>query len=194
MTKRKRIKKHLTVQCSQCGVCCGEHIATLTHHDLRRLVKATGIPAHRMVRFFGSDEMSEVDDDDMDWVWLSYGRRQMGLRKKNGHCLFLSQDRQCTVYEARPLLCRTYPLEVTLTDDNEVDDLQLRDIIRDKSVTCEYSHGKPRSLHKIQSTAVKDETESGSFWNKLTRWNEQPVKGRKHDFLAFMGFKTLANK
>ena len=86
----------LQFECSQCGDCCtgapgyvwvnGEEIAALAEH--------LGLPVEEFERKFV---------------------RKVGVRKSlieygNGDCVFFDgKARKCTVYEARPKQCRTWP-------------------------------------------------------------------------------------
>lgn len=189
MKKKERLSKLLKVHCAQCGTCCSDPIATVTHHDLHRLVKHTGKPARNLVKMYTCSDFIDEDEIEEDLIYLSYGKRIMGLRKLNERCIFLSKDRQCTVYEARPILCRTYPLELTITEENKLDEIEIREIIRDKSVSCKYTYGKRKPLKKILNYAIQDVIETDSFERKLARWNKKTDKGGKNEFLAFLGFK-----
>jgi uncharacterized protein len=86
----------LSFQCTQCGDCC------------------TGSPGYVWV---ANDEIAalakhlaiSVDEFERQFV------RKVGVRKslieyENGDCVFFdNQARKCTVYEARPKQCRTWP-------------------------------------------------------------------------------------
>lgn len=87
----------LPFQCSQCGDCC------------------TGAPGYVWVN---SEEISalaaaigEADQHQFEKTYV----RKVGIRKTlkeraNGDCVFFnSQERKCSVYEARPRQCRTWP-------------------------------------------------------------------------------------
>ncbi len=73
-----------------CRLCCYDTQMPLLPSDIERLVEHTG----RAV-----DDFSHIDPED--------GQRQ--LSNTEGHCVFLG-DHGCTVYEARPVGCRLYPL------------------------------------------------------------------------------------
>jgi Fe-S-cluster containining protein len=86
----------LRFSCTQCGKCCG------------------GAPGYVWVR---PDDIAAlcqhlgIDQEAFEQQFV----RKMGLRKSlielaNGDCIFLDpKTRQCSVYEARPLQCRTWP-------------------------------------------------------------------------------------
>ncbi|MEN8262485.1 MAG: YkgJ family cysteine cluster protein [Nitrospirota bacterium] len=186
--KTNKISDLLKIRCAQCGECCCDPMIELTHHDLRRLVKHTGLPAEKLSAFYSNSILnSDIDDD--GWVKLSYGKRKMGLRKKqDGTCMFLSKKRQCKAYEARPISCRVFPIDVILDDDNEIIDLELSDVVLEKFIDCKHYRGKAVSHKKFMLNATLSRDETASYWKKLKRWNDHPETGRKTDFLKFMGF------
>lgn len=162
----------------------------ITHHDLQRLVSHKNTSADSLVKFYTKAELPDDDDSD-DWISFSYGRRKMGLRKKrNGDCIFLSEKRRCTAYEARPVSCRIFPVDVILNEDYDVIDLELSDVVRKKFVKCKYYFGKPVPFGTFQRTALKAQRETESYCKKIVEWNDLPGKGKKHDFLSFLGFDT----
>ena len=162
----------------------------VTHHDLRRLVKHTGMSAGRLVKLYSNTELnSDIDDD--GWITLSYGKRKIGLRKKqDGTCMFLSKERHCNAYEARPISCRIFPVDIILDDDNKIIDLELSDVIREKFIKCKYSYGKAGSHKKFLLTANQSKNETESYWKRLNQWNNLREKGSKDSFLSFIGFET----
>lgn len=162
----------------------------LTHHDLHRLLEHTGMPADRLVTFYSNTELNDDMDDD-GWIKLSYGKRKMGLRKKrDGTCMFLSRQRQCDAYEARPISCRIFPVDVVLDDDNAIIDLELSDVVREKFIKCKHFYGKNGSHRRFLLSATRSRDETESYWKKLIQWNDLPAKGRKGDFLDFIRLKT----
>ncbi len=86
----------LRFQCSECGDCC------------------TGSPGHVLVN---SDEIEKLATHVGETVAVFETKyvRQVGARKSlieysNGDCVFFDGlTRKCTLYEARPLQCRTWP-------------------------------------------------------------------------------------
>lgn len=89
-------KDGLRFQCTQCGNCC------------------TGAPGYVWVNDEELEALSKVVDLDVAEFERRYVRR-VGIRKSliefaNGDCVFFDgSTRQCTVYQARPAQCRTWP-------------------------------------------------------------------------------------
>lgn len=190
MNTTKRITKLLSRECAQCGSCCCDPIIELTHHDLHRLVKGVRVPAENLIKLYDSSELNP-DGEDNDWIHLSYGKRKLGLRKKrNGECIFLSENRQCTAYEARPLSCRIFPIDVILDENHAFFDLELSEIIRNKVVHCKSSYGRPTPLNKFRPVANQAQAETVSYWEKLKQWNNLPATGKKSEFLEFLGLRS----
>ncbi|HUY34468.1 MAG TPA: YkgJ family cysteine cluster protein [Pirellulales bacterium] len=89
-------KDGLRFQCTQCGDCC------------------TGAPGYVWVNQEEIDALARklgVDVADFERKYV----RQVGVRRSliefdNGDCVFFDgQARKCTVYDARPRQCRTWP-------------------------------------------------------------------------------------
>ena len=86
--------------CSKCpGYCCSYPLIQLTKRDVERLAKYFGLTfAKARAKFTKKDPEAE------------YAMR----RKKDEHfgkiCQFFhSEERRCTIYHARPKICREYP-------------------------------------------------------------------------------------
>lgn len=86
----------LKFNCSQCGDCC------------------TGAPGFVWVKKSEIEAMAALLNQDVAAFEKEY-TRNVGIRKSlrefpNGDCVFFDNDsRRCTVYEARPRQCRTWP-------------------------------------------------------------------------------------
>src|SRR6478752_4618903 len=96
MNKQPWYKDGLRFECTQCGDCC------------------TGAPGYVWVN---REEIADLAQE-MDLSVPEFETRfvrQVGIRKSliefaNGDCVFFdAQARKCTVYNARPRQCRTWP-------------------------------------------------------------------------------------
>ena len=86
--------------CSKCpAYCCTYTEIEVTPRDVTRLAKHFGLSVAQ-----AEERFTKVD---------SHGTRMMRHRKDkvfNSTCMLLDQDkRRCTVYDARPGVCRKYP-------------------------------------------------------------------------------------
>jgi Fe-S-cluster containining protein len=96
----------LRFECTGCGDCCrvrGEYAHVyLNTEELRALADLLGISVRRFKRRY-----TFVDED---------GWRQLAFEGKR--CIFLEDETdRCTVYQARPTQCRTFPFWRELVDD-----------------------------------------------------------------------------
>jgi Fe-S-cluster containining protein len=85
--------------CDKCpAYCCSYERIEITRRDLQRLAKHFGL----------DDERAEKK-----LTKIAMGTRVLRHKKDhifNSVCMFLdAETRRCTVYDARPGLCRTYP-------------------------------------------------------------------------------------
>jgi Fe-S-cluster containining protein len=85
----------LRFRCTRCGHCC------------------TGEPGFVWV---GDDDLAAIAElrgepvDQVKALYTKKASRGLSLREKlNGDCVFWDGERGCTVYEARPPQCRTWP-------------------------------------------------------------------------------------
>lgn len=92
------IRRGLRFECQpDCGRCCSsnrEGVVCLEPSDLERLGELLRLSAHEVFERF-----ARRDEEDGDPVLRLTDR---------GDCIFLSGAR-CSVYEARPIQCQTYP-------------------------------------------------------------------------------------
>ena len=87
--------------CERCpAYCCSYPVIKLTKTDLRRLAKHLGLSLERTVKKF-----TKRDEN---------GKKRIMRHRKDEHfgsvCRFLDREtRSCTIYEARPKICRDFP-------------------------------------------------------------------------------------
>ncbi len=192
MKQNKRISKLLKRECGQCTSCCRDIQVDITDADLKRLVKHTGISADRLVRLYGHNK--EDRDIESDWINLSYGKRAIVLNKKrNGDCIFIGKDNGCTAYTSRPMTCRIFPICVVYDEDHTIVNLEKSEVITDKTITCKCSPGTGQTYKKFMTTAKEARKEHALFIKKIDQWNKRGKKGRKNDFLRFLGFRVSLN-
>lgn len=103
-------------RCRQCGACCqGEELegrVIVSPPEIDRIIEATGL------------EMREIVVPYPEYIESVEGRRftfEWCLKNEGGKCIFLAEDGRCSIYSARPWICRTYPFAlgrdtVTISD------------------------------------------------------------------------------
>ncbi len=104
MSSGEVAKRLPAFKCAKCAKCCrgafGDNTVTIFPGEIRAIMAATG-------REWLDVVVPEEDGDEDE-----HGNRQAfewSLRRKpDGDCIFLEGGR-CTIYEARPFICRTYP-------------------------------------------------------------------------------------
>ncbi|MCG8452462.1 MAG: YkgJ family cysteine cluster protein [Spirochaetales bacterium] len=117
-------------ECTSCGHCCRHEpgYVFLSQNDLTRLAQGMGMKE----KDFISKHCRRVD--------LGVAVRLSLLEKSNNDCIFW--DEGCTVYEHRPLQCRTYPFWPAIMDSQEAWD--------EESKECPgMNHGALRSKKEI---------------------------------------------
>lgn len=89
----------LAFECTQCGNCCSgptEGFVWVTEAEIQSLAAQIGM----------SDRLEEFERK----FTRSIGARTSLVEYSDGDCIFLDPvSRTCTVYEARPSQCRTWP-------------------------------------------------------------------------------------
>jgi uncharacterized protein len=85
----------LAFTCTRCGACCtgAPGYVWVNEEEIARLAEARGETVDQFARQF----IRLVDD------------RYSLIERPGGDCIFWSKDAGCTVYEARPAQCRTWP-------------------------------------------------------------------------------------
>jgi Fe-S-cluster containining protein len=93
-------KRGVMYNCAKCpGYCCSYPLIQLTKRDVERLARHFGLSFEE-----AREKFTKVET----------GAKYAMRRKADGHfgriCRFFdTQARKCTVYEARPAICRSYP-------------------------------------------------------------------------------------
>lgn len=93
----------MSFNCSKCpGYCCSHPRIAVTEHDIRRLAEHFGIsPRAARKRFTYAYKTKDIDEQIL--------RHQKDGIYKSVCRLFDRETRRCTVYAARPNVCRKYP-------------------------------------------------------------------------------------
>ena len=152
----------------------------VTDADVRRLMRATGLPAGKIVRMYRPADFSYGDDSE-GWVFLVGGRRAMGLRKPNGRCLFLGPDGRCRVYSARPMTCRTFPYDVRLDQQGRISRLKLN-----RAVRCRCRPGEGVEPERLRRDAAREDAEDEAYFRRVDRWNRRRPRRTAREFFDFL--------
>ena len=98
MTKKPFYSSGLYFSCKRCSACCRYEagFVFLSEKDLDKLSGELKMDCDRFTKIY------------CRWVIDWFGKEVLSLKEKaNKDCIFW--DSGCTVYNARPLQCRTYP-------------------------------------------------------------------------------------
>ncbi len=88
-------------QAERCdALCCRAYSVAVNDEEVERLAAATTFPAARFL---------ECEDGEPINLPLE---RPFVLGREDDHCVFLSQDRSCQQYAARPDTCQLYPHQI----------------------------------------------------------------------------------
>lgn len=104
-----------TVQfaCHHTGHCCTDVVCLPTPWDVIRIVREEGTNPYDFLEFLSPDEIEGVTKGDPTWLNVDGERYIMALRRGKKGCHFLDKKtRYCSIYEARPILCRLYPFKL----------------------------------------------------------------------------------
>ena len=175
---------YTTIECSRCATCCIEPIVPVTNTDVRRICAFNGKTPSSIIRFYSPSEM-EFDSESAVWVRFSYGKRALGLRKKNERCMFLNDQNLCSVYEARPMTCRTFPYQVDFDDDDQVSDVDLNLIVNCKSKIAPSS-----PLTEVIKNVRIEEEEDELYFDLIRKWNRKKIIGTSREFLKFIKLES----
>ncbi|MBK8065201.1 MAG: YkgJ family cysteine cluster protein [Betaproteobacteria bacterium] len=101
--KKKKAAPKITYDCLKCpGYCCSYPLIEVTKRDMQRLAKHFNLPFYKAkAKFF------RYDRSEKSWALRHHKDEHFGTI-----CRFFDREkRQCTVYKARPGVCRDYPLQ-----------------------------------------------------------------------------------
>jgi uncharacterized protein len=177
------LPKYTKIRCSRCGDCCRIPVVPVTHKDVARLIKHTGLSTSALVRFCPSSEMA-YDEDSGLWIKFKSVRRAMVLRKRGERCIFQTPERACSAYEARPQTCRTFPYCMDF-EGKKVTEITLNEVMKCNAVKC--SKGCI-DIDTVVMNIKKENREDDEYHKLVKRWNLSHSTGTAKDFLEFIGF------
>lgn len=103
-------KEGVRFKCTGCGKCCSGSpgYVFLTDQDIQNLITHLNISKEEFIR---------------KYTKVFYDRLSLRDDTPNYGCIFLKEGKHCSVYQARPLQCRTYPFwPMNLSSKDQWDD------------------------------------------------------------------------
>jgi Fe-S-cluster containining protein len=125
--------KGLQFECTQCGHCCRHEpgYVFLSEKDVINLLSYLSISQDEFIKKY-----CRIVD-------VGFFRRVSLIEKPNNDCIFWQNGLGCSVYEARPLQCRSYPFWSAIVDSEES--------WQEESQSCPgMNHGKLYKEEEIQ--------------------------------------------
>jgi Fe-S-cluster containining protein len=174
-------REYLKFSCTGCGNCCRGTIVLTTDHDVKRIMKGTGLPAKEIVRFFSNVEMAQRDS-----LWIRFGgtrRAAMALRWDGRHCNFLGEDNMCKIYEYRPITCRTHPFDLKFSNTGAMKKVTISDV-----VDCPHAWEGTHTVRSLKAGEKENTDQVEAFEVMVKAWNRRRSGKRTQDeFLRFVG-------
>ena len=178
---------HLGFRCTECGACCKSLRVAVTHHDVVRLVQATGMKASELVAWLAPDEVDMTGEPDT-FVELGGGRRLLVLAQRDGACTLLGADNRCRAYAARPRDCELFPFDPRLAPDGSLEGLELLPLS-----TCEAASDGVNDAAELAASHARRERELHEYRQRVRAWNQLALRRRRFghpigDGARFFGF------
>lgn len=166
-------ERHLTFRCTGCGACCKTLRVAVTHHDIRRLARATGTPAADLVAWLAPDEVDMTGEPET-FVELGAGRRLMVLAQRDGACSLLGPDDRCRAYDARPRDCALFPFAPELDPKGGIERLELLPF-----AACEADANGSNDARELAFAHARRERELAEYRERVRAWNRLAARRRR---------------
>ncbi|MFN8673882.1 MAG: YkgJ family cysteine cluster protein [Candidatus Sericytochromatia bacterium] len=159
------LREKILFDCNKCGECCHDMDNPLSHYDIKRITSKD-----IYIKEFIDLVPCEASEP---YAVLLYGESvQLFLKNKetDNSCIFLEND-ICSIYDARPNSCRTWPFSINnkiLTIDDYA--YKVTDVFCDKK--------RFKDHNKIEALIMEGINETKEYkiliekWNKLVEKNE----------------------
>ena len=168
-------------KCHHCNHCCTDVVCLPTPWDVRRIMRMTGDDPFDFIEFLEPDEVEDVEPDDASWLEVNGDKYIMALKRsdKTG-CHFLNKKtRLCSIYEARPILCRLYPFKVKESKKGAYKGFTLH-----TDVGCpKYQDGKV-PVQPLYDLYIQDDLNQEDYYELVEVFNSKQYEGKEpEDFV-----------
>lgn len=168
-------------KCHHCNHCCTDVVCLPTPWDVRRIAKMIDKDVFEFIEFLGPDEVEDVEADDPTWLDVDGERYIMALiRDEITGCNFLdNKTKLCSIYEARPLLCRLYPFKVTETKSGK-----FKGFVLQEDVGCPKNQDGKVDVKPLYDLYVQDDLNQEDYVELVEVFNAKQYEGK--DALDFV--------
>jgi Fe-S-cluster containining protein len=165
-------------------------VLPLTDADVQRVSEHTGQAPTEFVRFITKDDIA-MDDEPEAFATLRQGKRVMTMRQGRGRCHFLGDDDRCTIYDARPLGCRVFPLDASFGKRNG----KLRRLTLIEATDCKYELDGKQRVSELRRLSEAYAAANDAHRARIAEWNAEMKRrkragraaGTAREYLAFLG-------
>jgi Fe-S-cluster containining protein len=188
---RRMGKDTVKFKCHHCNHCCTEVVCLPSPWDVKRIVKMVDKEPYEFLEFLEPDEIEGVEDDDPTWLNVGSKRYLMALeRHETKGCHFLDRKtRYCSIYEARPLLCRLYPFKAQESKEGKFKGFTLH-----SDVGCPKHQDGVYEVKPLFDLYVQDDINQEDYHELVEIFNAREYENKEpEDFVTmFMdGFATF---
>jgi len=175
--------------CQMCGECCTRYTITVTQYDAHRIAKFTGLnPTSFLAVVRPHESVASTYFDTPRIVLGGNDDNVLALKEGHGACMFRKKNK-CSIYNARPLVCRPFPFTYSLKGSSDAD-FTVND---DAPKFCKgVGKGSEKfDFSQLKRTVRVMETERNRLRKRIDRWNKKVTKGqidkpRLNDLVRFL--------
>lgn len=172
-------------KCHHCNHCCTDVVCLPSPWDVVRIAKTTGEDPYEFLEFLTPDEIGEVAKNDPTWLICNGQRHIMALRRDKKGCYFLDKkSRLCTIYDARPILCRLYPFRVQETQNGKFKGFTLH-----KNVGCPRHRDATVPTKPLYNLYLEDSKHDKDYWGLIRAFNRKRYRGKEPEDLINLFIK-----
>jgi Fe-S-cluster containining protein len=159
-----------------CGECCTRYTITVTQYDARRIAAFTGLnPTSFLTVMRPHESVADTYFDSPKIVLSGKNNNILALKEAHNACMFL-ENNQCSIYRARPLVCRPFPFTYSLKGKSDAEFT----LNKEAQKFCKgIGIGSEKfDFSKLKKTVLTMETERDKLRKRVQNWNEKVTKGR----------------
>jgi Fe-S-cluster containining protein len=165
--------KLLSFECTACGNCCRHVRVPLTHCDLSRLRRFTGLPAEDHIDWLHPQAIDMTGEPETV-IELDIGRRVQVLSHRAQACRFLDEQGRCTTYQARPTSCRTFPISASFGRRGGIRRLRLLPL-----GDCPWRNGPRADARALLRLHAQERQELSSYAELVQHFNRKQNHRRR---------------